>query len=104
MSKVFVGPVFPVHEMDRRQRENLRLELMQLETQLKEHRASLEEWRGFAERALVELDKPAALRERAIRRYAEKKKLVAAGEKLRAILLAELYSQPEYQPGFHYSN
>lgn len=90
--------------MDRRQREVLKVELAQLETQLRQHRASVEEWRSLAARAERELDAPADLRERTKRRFKEKQALLAAGENLRAILIAELYSQPEFQPVFHYSH
>jgi len=104
MNKVLLGPVFPVDVMDDRDRAALKAELAELERKLRGYRSSMEEWRHLAGRAERELDKPADLRERTIRRYHEKCELVASGERLRAILLAELYSQPEFQPAYHHSN
>lgn len=104
MNKVLLGPVFPVDVMDDRHRAALQVELAELEESLKHRRASMEEWRHLAARAERELDAPADLRERTIRRYKRKCELVASGERLRAILLAELYSQPQFQPAYHHSN
>lgn len=91
-------------EMTSQYRAAVVAELQELEGFISKYSKEAEEWAVFAERARVELDKPADLRERTIARYERKLRLLSNSIRLRGYLLAELNNQPSFRPAFAYKN
>lgn len=104
MNKVLLGPIFPVAELNQPQGDALAAEIKWIEDELVRRRALYEKWKKRVERIDVYPDMPPEVRAGTLKAFNRYTTLVATGERLRAMLYAELLSQPKYQPAYHHEN
>jgi hypothetical protein len=105
VSKLRLGSVFNVRGSDDPVwRKETRTELEWIEKELIRRRALLAKWERRAQRCSCEADIPEDLKEVTFKAHGIYKDLVRTGEGLRAMILAEIVSYPEYQPPYHHEN
>lgn len=104
MTKVLLGPVFKVQQLDAAGIDELMAEIKEIEADMPRRRALYEKWKRRFENMDRYSDMPADVRSGTVKAYEGYRRLLFTGERLRATLYAELLNQESYQPTYHHKN
>lgn len=104
MKRVYRGAVFGEREMSPERREATGKQLAWVEKEVVRQRQRLAYWKARMDEVEAGVELPDDLKGEVAHFFERATKSLAAAERFRAFLIADLQDQPEYADAYHYSH